>query len=673
MAEPAIFFGPPPNINDLCCITVELYSTNKFIATSSVLQLHIVKCREIIFTEPDVIASPVFGLENTFNVILQQTLFKTGKLQARLQKQGMKFSKPYRVVLAVYQECLRYTLTARLAPAWNKVADWYIQGRDFLSHEGYSNAVKTELFVTKDEVFVSLYATAIRFPPLTIRDLDLTQEEHQALVKSTEEDIQEITIADRWCHVLPSMKRGRISSLSITLPANGPFSTYQDLKRYWKNVYGYRLPDTDDEILYCQIGLSTVQIIARSDPKPILTSFLQDIHSKISTVCGVTFRFQPKIYYPSPALQNATEFTDHANLSKKPQVVVAVRPINKLYFSKSGFQKDLVKNNEAQCNKEAEEKKVLDKMVKPSPYFNIHPTPIDTHDKEQDTNKQPNLKEKHFNSQPSLKRNTLFNSQPSPIKNTHFNSQPYSTDRLFNTQAGPNNSDLSTSEKCSPSLKAPVARLLPIFRPKVKRNTPVTHSLPTELKQQTGCKDKKNTMNKNVSLSLKSPAVPSKLLAKKITSKMPSCNGVQHELVNSEGNGKNSLFPRHEHIDPDVNSKKIFASKHEQVTSEEETNKILLISKASPRYVSSIKSSIDESNKQKISEGETPSKKPRKKSEIQSVNVESLARVNQLSKVNTVTLTAWLKERGITCKSKDKKSDLVKKANTYLNIATSEE
>lgn len=44
----------------------------------------------------------------------------------------------------------------------------------------------------------------------------------------------------------------------------------------------------------------------------------------------------------------------------------------------------------------------------------------------------------------------------------------------------------------------------------------------------------------------------------------------------------------------------------------------------------------------------------------------------QLSKVNTITLIAWLKERGVTCKSRDKKTDLVQKVNTLLNIAEAE-
>lgn len=50
-------------------------------------------------------------------------------------------TKPYPVTPELYQSCLRYTLTARISPNWNKVGEWLIQGRDFLTHRGAVNAV----------------------------------------------------------------------------------------------------------------------------------------------------------------------------------------------------------------------------------------------------------------------------------------------------------------------------------------------------------------------------------------------------------------------------------------------------------------------------------------------------------------------------------------------------
>ena len=45
----------------------------------------------------------------------------------------------------------------------------------------------------------------------------------------------------------------------------------------------------------------------------------------------------------------------------------------------------------------------------------------------------------------------------------------------------------------------------------------------------------------------------------------------------------------------------------------------------------------------------------------------------QLTKVNAVTLIAWLKDRGVAVKSKDKKVDLVDKVLQTLCLAASEQ
>ncbi|XP_033755906.1 flocculation protein FLO11-like [Pecten maximus] len=73
----------------------------------------------------------------------------------------------------------------------------------------------------------------------------------------------------------------------------------------------------------------------------------------------------------------------------------------------------------------------------------------------------------------------------------------------------------------------------------------------------------------------------------------------------------------------------------------------------------------------KQDEEETPkSKKPRVKPQIQdNLDVELFARANQLQKANAATLIAWLKDKGIQHKSKDKKSDLIDRVNTALGLA----
>lgn len=41
---------------------------------------------------------------------------------------------------------------------------------------------------------------------------------------------------------------------------------------------------------------------------------------------------------------------------------------------------------------------------------------------------------------------------------------------------------------------------------------------------------------------------------------------------------------------------------------------------------------------------------------------------HQLNKVNAVTLSQWLKEKGVAVKSKDKKVDLVEKVMQFIGV-----
>ena len=44
-----------------------------------------------------------------------------------------------------------------------------------------------------------------------------------------------------------------------------------------------------------------------------------------------------------------------------------------------------------------------------------------------------------------------------------------------------------------------------------------------------------------------------------------------------------------------------------------------------------------------------------------------------MSKANAATLQAWLKEKGVAYKSKDKKADLVSRVHTFLGIPLPQE
>ncbi|XP_025115244.1 uncharacterized protein C18orf63-like [Pomacea canaliculata] len=231
--EPVVLFACTPNLSDLCALTVSLNGRN-FDAWPT--QPKILKCRELIFTEPDIIATPSVDRESCFNIILPKQLFKSGRLQARLKKNNMQITQPYRVTSELYQACLKYTMLAKLAPTWNKAGEWLIQGRDFLMHTGYANGVKFDFMVTADEQYASACATVLRIKPLQLNDLELSPLQVQSLMYAESHSAGEVSFSDHWCHVLPRMKRGRLCSLSLSIPKDSIFKAYKDIKRYWKNT-----------------------------------------------------------------------------------------------------------------------------------------------------------------------------------------------------------------------------------------------------------------------------------------------------------------------------------------------------------------------------------------------------------------------------------------------------
>ncbi|KAK7500197.1 hypothetical protein BaRGS_00008420 [Batillaria attramentaria] len=322
--EPILLFASKPDLDELCTVTVRVDQRSTGVSPT---QPRVLKCRETIFTEPGVMASPSPDFFDCFNVVMPQSLYKTGRLQTRMKNNQLQVSSAFRATPSVYQACLHYTMLARLAPLWNKAGDWLIQGRDFLGHTGCASAIKFDLVANTQELYISL------------ADLNLSPLEVQSLLYNASRQAGEVAVPGFWCHVLPSMKKGRLCSVSLSIPADSPFTSYRDLKRHWKNTYGYRLPETDDDIFYGQISFwatggkqftypsvclraGPIQPVPRVEPRPILSAFLQDLHVKLPSVCGQPVKFQPQLRHTCaalyPASQYGTEEQRHPTQTRNP-------------------------------------------------------------------------------------------------------------------------------------------------------------------------------------------------------------------------------------------------------------------------------------------------------------------------------------------------------------------
>ncbi|GFS57287.1 uncharacterized protein C18orf63 [Trichonephila clavipes] len=106
------------------------------------------------------------------------------------------------------------------------------------------------------------------------------------------------------CHVLPSMKQGKIIAISKTPKATGAFENYFEIQQHWKDMYGYVLPNEPKEgfwyynvifripnatpYTYPQFCVRPFRYttIPRINPKLTLCSFIKDFSKKIGNVCG---------------------------------------------------------------------------------------------------------------------------------------------------------------------------------------------------------------------------------------------------------------------------------------------------------------------------------------------------------------------------------------------------
>ncbi|XP_061188468.1 uncharacterized protein LOC133196618 [Saccostrea echinata] len=742
ISTPVIVLAECPPLEELIAITVCITRNTHILSN---LQPHIIRCRELIFTEPEIIATPSFNSDDTFHVVLKRTLFNNGKLQARFSKIGLQCSDPQTVTPALFQSCIHYTLLARIAPSWNKAGQWLIQGRDFLSHQGYDNAVKMDLVVTFGQLHLSLVASTVRFPALQLSDIEVLP---QSLKRFTEDRdfISGDSIGSTWCHVLPSMKKGQIVGIGRQLPADGPFKSYKEIKSHWKNSYGYRLPENEEGIIYYQIHFRPlgdrvftypdiclrardIHCLPRVNPKPILVTFLQDLKTKMSTVCGYRLQFQSKASYLTMDIYsvNKQEKTDSSNLGQK------CKTPGKLIYRNF----PLPSQNSSQSRAPVPSARSSDKLSG------------DAHTKTDNVTKR---------NTETLERGCFFGSAQDPFRKTQgtqgktaLGPDTSEIPKVFNSEqthlASQNTHDgqvmpsiqTANSDTCIASLRE--ERIIPRFSVKKPSNvvTKTISSLDSQPPRivpvfkgkvasgQTKGSDKKvqkdpSTGKRTQPIVSKSASIPRSTVASKISDMMMASTGqvasqqlnknIKHPLTPTllrRENCTNSSHPLpstpsrpvpvltpslsqgvSQRTPSQIISTKVCRSTCTPNTNPEVSSTLLKFESGRSQRSTPISQTGDINDQdsdddfmkstsvciKKRSINEQPdivSKKPRSKTTIQNVDVEALARDGQLNKVNSVTMMSWLKNRGVQCRTKDKKQGLVTKVLSVLNVRVSEQ
>uniref|UniRef100_A0A4W5PZB2 DUF4708 domain-containing protein n=1 Tax=Hucho hucho TaxID=62062 RepID=A0A4W5PZB2_9TELE len=297
--EQSLFFLILPDLSKLCCVTLSLQSDDEEVRNKQVKT-----CRDLLLLYADIVASPVLGCFSEITMVMA-----VSSLCVVFGQMG----SPQRVLPGILQTCLSYSLTSRLAPNWNKVGQFLIAGSMF-------PLPVMELSANESQLCVSVEANTVRLPPIRLEDFDIPPTVLRNFHSQPDAVIQTFSMSSNWCYILPSMKRGQIVSISHRMPAKSPFQCYADIQNHWSSLYGYRLPQIDEEeVIYCNvyfklvgerlftyplscIRTEPVQRCPRVDLQGALSSFLSHLRESLQTVCGFPARMTSKPCYHTTSL-----------------------------------------------------------------------------------------------------------------------------------------------------------------------------------------------------------------------------------------------------------------------------------------------------------------------------------------------------------------------------------
>ncbi|XP_053252617.1 uncharacterized protein C18orf63 homolog isoform X2 [Podarcis raffonei] len=314
----SLFFISLPELRKLCAVKVTL---NSQLAATEIRTAQRKMCRQLLHLHQDVLSSPVPGTLNQISVVMTILFYKSGKFQAYIEKNRSIMAMPERVVPAVFQTCLSYTLIAKLAPNWNQAGHLLIQGKDFLSQRGKQNAVVMDINVSETQLCISVEVFTVRLPPPELEEFNISANILKKFDSDNNAIIQKYSILSNWCYVLPSMKMGQIISISHIIPPDTPFQSYSDLQLHWENLYGYILPE--DPGIYCNVYFKLigeqqlrypfscirsqpVQYFPRVDLEGVLSAFVADLKTVIPHICGLPLKMISKALYATKDLTQSS-------------------------------------------------------------------------------------------------------------------------------------------------------------------------------------------------------------------------------------------------------------------------------------------------------------------------------------------------------------------------------
>ncbi|KAM3959030.1 uncharacterized protein C18orf63 [Aphomia sociella] len=248
----------------------------------------ILKCRIIIFSNSSVLASPDKKDVKQVHIVFN----KAGDDYDKINSLFLKFSLAQdgaikKITPEIFEMCFQYTLTAKIAPMWNIIGSNYlINNRDFLISKGPQDGIQYRISCDDHKTYIEVKPVKI------IIMIEINSE---------------ITPGE-YVRVLPSLNKAVVEESINLFPAICAFKSYKELRRHWKNIHGYRLPEKEcssyhvirfwrgEPLTYPDICVSRQLPIITPMPKhageTVKSKFIRDLKNKMSHILGLPLIIQ---------------------------------------------------------------------------------------------------------------------------------------------------------------------------------------------------------------------------------------------------------------------------------------------------------------------------------------------------------------------------------------------
>nr|XP_026691807.1 uncharacterized protein C18orf63-like isoform X1 [Ciona intestinalis] len=327
-----IFTMKLPPMQRLCHVVLQLPNGLNTYA------IQVLKCRQLLYLCADVLASPRTNDRTLIDAVMHVQLYKR-LLSSLCQRLDLKAIHASVVQNYVIERCVRYTLHFKLSPQWNAVADYLIHGPEFLTCCAKMEAVKLDVKIVDGEMVLLVNAHLVRLPPAELEHFRICPDALERFQNDSNFKIHEGTINLPTCHVLPTMNRAQVIAVShnvTTDTLNRMLKGCSNLKKYWKNLYGYRLPEIDE--IYCSVLVMNmnghsftypltclrtrpIQCMPRCDAPDITRNFMASVQQKFEKLCGFS------LVFTSPPSIATTLLSPASNLKPEVKQNLKIAPV----------------------------------------------------------------------------------------------------------------------------------------------------------------------------------------------------------------------------------------------------------------------------------------------------------------------------------------------------------